>query len=167
MDFISKYFNKSTFASDGLCIPLTMKWLSERRTNLETQYFDSLADKNTHEELAHLKIDVYLEHKKFGQNGVDLITADYMKFKTGKIATISQKEFFPREDGLYAVTFWTPDKKTGHMIGIDINKENKKCTLFDVNHGIESSANRNAMEKNFIKSNKHIYNTLDLSIQKI
>ncbi|AYB48896.1 hypothetical protein CJJ19_04960 [Candidatus Williamhamiltonella defendens] len=57
--------NGTTLTKKGVCLPLTLKWLSEQGTPLEENFFNDLKTDDGYEEIAQLNIIYRLEHKSY------------------------------------------------------------------------------------------------------
>jgi len=122
MDFNQEDFiQNSTLAKEGVCVPLTSKWLTERNSIID--FFSDISTPEGREEIMH----VAMERVKTGNPGVIL---DYVKNKGYTIEIYDNAA--PVDVGLYSISLELPGSY--HNMALELTKNNE-ATFFDPNYG--------------------------------
>ncbi|PJG59466.1 YopT-type cysteine protease domain-containing protein [Aeromonas cavernicola] len=122
MDFNQEDFiQNSTLAKEGVCVPLTSKWLTERNSIID--FFSDISTPEGREEIMH----VAMERVKTGNPGVIM---DYVKNKGYTIEIYDNSA--PVDVGLYSISLGLPG--SFHNMALELTKNNG-ATFFDPNYG--------------------------------
>ncbi|WP_421512426.1 hypothetical protein ACOQH0_23190 (plasmid) [Enterobacter sp. JS8-1] len=122
MDFNQEDFiQNSTLAKEGVCVPLTSKWLTERNSIID--FFSDISTPEGREEIMY----VAMERVKTGNPGVII---DYVKNKGYTIEIYDNSA--PVDVGLYSIPLGLPG--SFHNMALELTKNNE-ATFFDPNYG--------------------------------
>lgn len=125
VDFQQENFiGKSTLANRGVCVPLIVKWLTERDVSPNIDFFSDINSEWGREEIMYLA----MQKARTGHGGAIF---DYLNSKNFEMHPI--KESPPKSEGLYSFSIQIDNNK-GHGIALHIKKDGR-VYMFDPNYG--------------------------------